>query len=133
MLRVEWHPDKAGVTVVRTAYALLSKLRAIASATGEDDEVLEFFRMHVDSARRLPNLVTGGSAGHSLPTMVYDAYCTPSKRLVFSTPTALASELREDSSLGMALLLFKTEPAAGRDRRATDRRTTDVNAAAGAD
>ena len=89
--------------------------------------------MHVDSARRLPNLVTGGSAGHSLPTMVYDAYCTPSKRLVFSTPTALASELREDSSLGMALLLFKTEPAAGRDRRATDRRTTDVNAAAGAD
>ena len=23
MLRVEWHPDKAGVTVVRTAYALL--------------------------------------------------------------------------------------------------------------
>ena len=108
LLEVEWHPTNGGSNVVRTAYALVSKLRSLASSNqqgGNDALILRYFRIHVEKARTLSNLVLD-STRRSLPDLIYDAYLTNSRRAEYDTVSRLATALKEPSSIGFSPLLF---------------------------
>jgi hypothetical protein len=119
LLQVAWHPTSVGTHVVRTAYALLSKLRAYATSNqegGNDTMILKYFRIHVEKAASLSGLICD-STGRSLPRLIYGGYLTTEMRPRYSTVVILSKALKEPSSIGMSPLLFTPVEESSRPRR----------------
>ena len=108
LLQVEWHPTNTGVHTVRNAFNLLTKLRALAVSNqqgGNDELILRYFRVHLEKARALSNLVRDPMR-RSLPDMIHNAYLTTEQRATYCTVARLAKALKEPSSIGTSSLLF---------------------------
>ena len=107
-LLVTWHPTSNDTHAVRTAFSLLTKLRSLAVSNqqgGHDELILRYFRVHVEKARLLSNLVLD-STRRSLPSLIYEAYLTTERRATYDTVAKLARALKESSSIGMSTLVF---------------------------
>jgi len=108
-LQVVWHPSSTDIHAVRTAFALLTKLRSLAVSNqqgGQDELILRYFRVHVDKARSLNGLALESITRRSLPSLIYEAYLTAERRVTYDTVSKLARALKEPSSIGMSTLLF---------------------------
>ena len=117
-LQLEWHPTSSSPNAVRTAYALLSRLRSLAVSNRQgsnDGLILRYFRIHVEKARGLTNLIVD-STGRSLPDLLHNSYLTTLQRGVYDTAAGLAKALKEPSSIGMAALHLSPAADSSRSR-----------------